>query len=243
MDLTHTPKPHRQLRPSRPILAAAAASVMLGATLAACAGTFSAETKTAKATPAALRMNAAPWSSGPGWAGFAPGPWVSAPSARTELFHVASTDPSGPGTIIITGVVDAGGTEHPGRAIDDAIFAGGSFRIDHSAGHPSARFNAKTCVGTINQTGPFSVIDGTGRFSGLAGSGTYLFHALYTTARDVRGCTKIMTGYIESIDGTVTLSPSARSRRQGGSRIATTEVSRWRAREVADGHRAGTSRP
>jgi len=57
-------------------------------------------------------------------------------------------------------------------------------------------------VGTINQTGPFSVIDGTGRFSGLTGSGTYVFHALYTTARDVRGCTKVMTGYIESIDGT-----------------------------------------
>ena len=55
----------------------------------------------------------------------------------------------------------------------------------------------------------FAVIDGTGRFSGLAGSGTYVFHALYTTARDVRGCTKVMTGYIESIDGTVTLSPSA----------------------------------
>ena len=36
-----------------------------------------------------------------------------------------------------------------------------------------------------------------------------MFHALYTTARDGRGCTKVMTGYIESIDGTVTLSPSA----------------------------------
>jgi len=64
-------------------------------------------------------------------------------------------------------------------------------------------------VGTINQTGPFSVIDGTGRFARLAGSGTYVFHALYTTARDGSGCTKVMTGYIESIDGTVTLSPPA----------------------------------
>ena len=152
----------------------------------------------------------APWRSSPGWAEFAPGPWAPAPSTstRTEYFHVASTDPAGPGAIIITGVVNAGGTEHPGRAIDDATFAGGGFRIDHSAGHPSASFNTKTCVGTIDQTGPFSVIDGTGRFSGLAGSGTYVFHALYTTARDASGCTKVMTGYIESIDGTATLSPS-----------------------------------
>jgi hypothetical protein len=33
-----------------------------------------------------------------------------------------------------------------------------------------------------------------------------VFRALYTTARDVNGCTKVMTGYIESIDDTVTLS-------------------------------------
>jgi hypothetical protein len=209
MSLTPTPKPRRQHRLSRPILATAAASVIAGATFAACAGTASAGTTTATATPTALPMSAGPWSSGPGWAEFAQGAWAPARSARTEYFHVASTAPSGPGTIIITGVVDAGGTEHPGRAIDDATFAGGGFRIDHSAGHPSARFNAETCVGTINQTGPFSVIDGTGRFAGLAGSGTYVFHALYTTARDARGCTNVMTGYIESIDGTVTLSASA----------------------------------
>jgi hypothetical protein len=209
MNPTATPKPHRQHRLSRPILATAVASVILGATFAACAGTSSAETITAKATTAALPMSAGPWSSGPGWAEFAQGPWTPAQSAHTEYFHVASTAPSGPGTIIITGVVDAGGTEHPGRAIDEATFADGSFRIDHSAGHPNASFNAETCVGTINQTGPFSVIDGTGRFSGLAGSGTYVFRALYTTARDAGGCTKVMTGYIESIDGTVTLSPSA----------------------------------
>lgn len=211
MNLTPTPKPRRQHRPSRPILAAAATSVILGTTLAACAGTSSAETTAARAAPAALPMSAAPWSSGAGWAGFAPGSWAPARSARTEYFHVASTDPSGPGTIIITGVVNAGGTEHPGRAIDDATFARGSFRIDHSAGHPTVRFNDQTCVGTITQTGPFSVIDGTGKFSGFAGRGTYMFDALYTTARDAKGCTKVMTGYIESIDGTATLSlPAAR---------------------------------
>src|ERR1700693_3103028 len=203
MNPTPAPKPHRQHRPFRPIPANATASVILGATFAACAGISSAETTTAEATTVALPMSADPWSSGPGWAEFAQRPWAAARSARTEYFHVASTAPSGPGTIIITGVVDAGGTEHPGQAIDDATFAGGGFRIDHSAGHASARFNAETCVGTINQTGPFSVIDGTGRFAGLAGTGTYVFHALYTTARDVRRCTRVMTGYIERIVGNV----------------------------------------
>jgi hypothetical protein len=239
-----TPKPHRRHTPSRPIMAIAAASVILGATFAACACASAADTTTAKATPAALSINAGPWSADPGWAGsapgswapprpgaeatpaassmnagprspgsgwagFAPGSWAPAQSARTEYFHVVSTTPSGPGTIIITGVVDAGGTEHPGQTIDDATFAGGGFRIDHGSGHPSVSFNAQICVGTISQTGLFSVIDGTGQLSSLAGRGTYTFHALYTTARDASGCTTVMTSYIESIDGAVTLSPSA----------------------------------
>ena len=194
--------------PSRPVLAAAVAAAILGATIAVFAGTSSAQTTTAKVTTPPPPMSAGPWSSGPGWAGSAQRPWGSwAPthSARTEYFHVASTAPSGPGTIIITGVVDAGGTEHPGRAIDGATFANGGFRIDHSAGHPSVSFNPDTCEGTISQTGPFRVFDGTGRFAGFAGSGTYIFRALYTTARDARGCTNVMTAYIETIDGILTL--------------------------------------
>src|SRR5579862_8653844 len=192
MNIAPRLRPRRQYMPSRPVLAAAVAAAILGATIAAAAGTSSAQTTTARATAPALPMSAGPWSPGPGWAESAQESWTPARSARTEYFHVASTAPSGPGTIIITGVVDAGGTEHPGRAIDDAAFAGGSFRIDHSAGRPSASFNPETCVGTINQTGPFSVIDGTGRFSGFAGRGTYVFRALYTTARDGSGCTKVM---------------------------------------------------
>ena len=218
MNLAPAPKPRRQHMPSRPVLAASLAAVILGATIAAAAGTSSAQVTTAKATTPALAMSVGPWSPGPGWAESAHGPWTPARSARTEYFHVASTAPAGPGTIIITGVVDAGGAEHPGRAIDDATFAGGGFRIDHSAGHPSAQFNEDTCVGTINQTGPFTVLDGTGRFSSLAGSGTYVFHALYTTARDARGCTNVMTGYIETIDGTLTLTPSAARAVQAASR-------------------------
>jgi hypothetical protein len=69
------------------------------------------------------------------------------------MWHRPSRPAQAPSSVI-TGVVDAGGSEHPGQAIDDATFAGGGFRIDHSSGHPSARFNAATCVGTINQTGP-----------------------------------------------------------------------------------------
>jgi hypothetical protein len=142
-----------------------------------------------------------PWS-GPGgpWGGGAPDS-----SGRTEYFHVASTKAAGPGAIIVTGVFTDGGIEHPGRSVDNAVFDDGTFRIDHSAGHPATSFNSKTCVGTITQTGPFRVYDGTGRFSGLQGSGTYWFAATYTTARTAAGCTTTMTAYIETINGVLTV--------------------------------------
>ena len=139
------------------------------------------------------------------WPGAGPATWTPGSAARTEYFHVVSTRPSGPGTIIITGVVNAGGTEKPGRAIDTAAFAGGSFRIDHSAGRPTVRFDRATCVGTITQTGPFKVIDTTGEMTGLAGSGRYVFRALYTTARAGAHCSATMTAYTETIEGVATV--------------------------------------
>jgi hypothetical protein len=140
---------------------------------------------------------------GPGgaWGGSAP-----ASSGRAEYFHVASTNQAGPGAIIVTGVFNDGGVEHPSRTVDSAVFGDGTFRIDHSSGQPTTRFNARTCVGTITQTGPFRVYDGTGRFSGLGGSGTYWFYATYTTGRNATGCTKTVTAYIETIDGAITVS-------------------------------------
>ena len=152
-----------------------------------------------------------PWAAGRAW-GAADGTWdgpAPASSGRTEYFHVASVNQAGPGAIIVTGAFTDGGTEHPGRAVDQAVFTGGSFRIDHAAGHPTVRFNPKTCLGTITQTGPFRVYDGTGRFAGLEGSGTYQFSAAYTTTRNATGCAKTMTAYIETINGTATLSPAA----------------------------------
>jgi hypothetical protein len=154
------------------------------------------------------------WSSQTGWPGSAaggwrpgagPSTWAPSSAAHTEYFHVVSTKPSGPGTIIVTGVINAGGTEKPGRAIDGATFASGSFRIDHSAGQPTVRFDSATCVGTITQAGPFEVIDATGDMSGLAGSGRYVFQALYTTARVATHCSSTMTAYTETIEGVATV--------------------------------------
>ena len=205
---TSSPRARRKL--SWPAVLVLAAGLVSGAAFAVATGVSSASTATPGATAATTSAGSwsgpgGPWG-GPGgtWGGSAP-----ASSDRTEYFHVASTTAAGPGAIIVTGVFDDGGIERPGRAVDSAVFGDGTFRIDHSAGQPTARFDPKTCVGTITQTGPFRVYNGTGRFSGIQGTGTYWFYATYTTARDASGCTTTMTAYIETISGAITVSPPA----------------------------------
>jgi hypothetical protein len=205
-------------RLSRSATLVLAAGLVSGAAFAAATGISSAST-TATTTAAATMPADGPWGGpggawggpfGPGgawgWPGGAWGGPAPGSSGRTEYFRVASTNQAGPGAIIVTGVFDDGGIEHPSRTVDSAVFSDGTFRIDHSAGQPTARFNSQTCVGTITQTGPFRVYDGTGRFSGVGGSGTYWFYATYTTERNAAGCTKTVTAYIETINGAITIS-------------------------------------
>jgi hypothetical protein len=201
-------------RLSRSATLVLAGSLVAGTAFAVATGISSAST-TSTATTAATTPAGGPsgWRGGP-WGGPA-GAWGgpggawggSAPtsSGRTEYFHVASTNQAGPGAIIVTGVFDDGGIEHPSRTVDSAVFSDGTFRIDHGAGQPTSRFDPQTCVGTITQTGPFRVYDGTGRFSGLGGSGTYWFYVTYTTGRNAAGCTKTVTAYIETINGAITV--------------------------------------
>ena len=209
-------------RLSRSATLVLAAGLVSGAAFGVATGISSAST-TATATSTAAMPSDGPWGGawgGPGWPGGAwggPGGAWGAPggawggpapaaSGRAEYFHVASTNQAGPGAIIVTGVVDDGGVEHPSRTVDSAVFTNGTFRIDHSSGQPTTRFNTQTCMGTITQTGPFRVYDGTGRFARFGGSGTYWFYATYTTARNAGGCTETVTAYIETITGAITVS-------------------------------------
>jgi hypothetical protein len=150
-------------------------------------------------------------------AGSTPAVWPGHTSKDTEYFDVASTVQQGPGAIVLSGPLDEGGVEHPGRRIDTASFADGTFRIDHSAGSPTVHVDRATCVGSITQTGPFEVIGATGRFRSLQGHrGSYRFDAIYTTGRDAKGCTSSITAYIETIHGVMRLGPSAAARLGAG---------------------------
>ena len=215
----------KRRRPSRTFLTAILAAAAVSTAFVAVAVPSPAVASPANATNALTTTSRiSTWSPATGWPGSWPSPtgwpgsaagrwrpgacpsmWAPGRAAHTEYFHVVLTKPSGPGTIIVTGVVNAGGTEKPGRAIDGATFTSGSFRIDHSVGQPTVRFDSATCVGTITQAGPFKVIDATGGMRGLAGRGRYVFRALYTTARVASHCSSTMTAYTETIEGVATV--------------------------------------
>jgi len=215
-----TPTGHRWSSPTRVAAVLVAGAVITAGALFAAFGPS--RFGPSAAGPFGLAARFAPRGAGlaaPGpWAGNGRSAWGGGwrhPSSKdTETFQVVSTNPAGPGSIIITGPVNAGGIEHPGRAIDNATFSDGGFRIDHSSGAPTTHFDTTTCVGTITQFGTFEIIDATGRFAHVGGTGHYIFRATYTTGREastegrVTCDPKTMTAYIETIGATVQLTPT-----------------------------------
>jgi hypothetical protein len=200
---TSPSSPSRRWR-RRPVRVALTAAAVAGAVGVALTGvSYASEARSMHSSPPASRGWFAPAGHRAGW-----GPW-GRPGSSTEYIDVASTNEAGPGAIILTGVLDIGGVEHPGRAIDQVSFSSGTFRIDHSSGQPTVTFDKATCVGMIVQTGPFRIEDGTGRFAGLDAQGRYYFHATYTTSRGASGsCTQTTTAYIETIRAAARLTPS-----------------------------------
>ena len=91
------------------------------------------------------------------------------------------------------------------KAMDDAGIDRAILSLTSPGAQPLKKDVAREQATLANDRLAEAIKKHPGRFSGLTGTGTYVFHALYTTARDVKGCTKIMTGYIETIDGTLTL--------------------------------------
>jgi hypothetical protein len=115
---------------------------------------------------------------------------LTAASARpaasgTEHFQLMSASLNGnTESIVATGLFTAGGVDHEGKGnTGRVVFPGGTFKIRHSAGKGPQRFNPKTCLLTISQTGTYKLIDGTGKFAGISGHGRYRLTILAVASR------------------------------------------------------------
>lgn len=113
----------------------------------------------------------------------------AAGSSGTEFFQLVNSNPANnaPSSIIARGVFTAGGVDHPGDKVDTVVFPNGTFKIAHSNGTGTPRFNAKTCLGTIVLNGTYRLSGGTGAYAGISGHGIYRVNLTLVGARNAAG--------------------------------------------------------
>jgi hypothetical protein len=115
---------------------------------------------------------------------------VGAPgSSGFEHFQLvnASVANNAPSSIIARGVFTAGGVDHPGNTVDTAVFPNGTFKIAHSGGTGTPRFNPRTCLGVITLNGTYRLSGGTGAYAGISGHGIYRLNIQTVAARNSAG--------------------------------------------------------
>jgi hypothetical protein len=107
----------------------------------------------------------------------------------TEHFQLLATSPtSNTATVITYGVVNGAAVDNMGSKVDTFVFPNGFFKVRHVTGKGgSQKFNAKTCLAAISQRGTYKIVDGTGKYVGISGHGTFRLSILVIAARNSHG--------------------------------------------------------
>ena len=92
-----------------------------------------------------------------------------------------------PSSIIARGVFTAGGVDHPGNKVDTVVFPNRTFKIAHSGGTGTSRFNTKTCLGVFALNGTYRLSGGTGAYAGISRHGAYRLNIMEVAARNTAG--------------------------------------------------------
>jgi hypothetical protein len=116
-------------------------------------------------------------------------PAAGAGRSGFEFLQLVTTSPNShaPISLIATGVFAAGGVNDQGNKVDTAVFPDGTFKIAHSNGTSTLRFNRKACLGVFAQDGTYQLSHGTGAYAGISGHGIYRENITFVTARNSAG--------------------------------------------------------
>jgi hypothetical protein len=135
-------------------------------------------------------------------------------AAAPETFTVIVVG-SAPQLFIAQGAIDAAGTAvplpggGPSGGSDTVELPGGSFMLTlaNSSSGGSSSSNPVTCVDTFYGPGTSTISDGTGRFAGIEGTGTFTFHGAFFAARTPDGGCSQQGTFVDLVqdEGTVTL--------------------------------------
>jgi hypothetical protein len=105
-------------------------------------------------------------------------------ASGTEHIQIMSTSAtSNKASVIVTGVFTAGGVDLQGNKSDTVKFANGSFKVAHSNGTGTQKFNPTTCLMTLRLHGTYKISHGTGKYKGISGHGNYRLSILGVGAK------------------------------------------------------------
>jgi hypothetical protein len=77
--------------------------------------------------------------------------------------------------------------------VDTVVFPDGTFKIAHSGGTGTPRFNPKTCLAVFALNGTYRLSGGTGAYAGISGHGIYRLSITFVAARNSAGkCSNTM---------------------------------------------------
>jgi hypothetical protein len=110
----------------------------------------------------------------------------------TEHFQFISASPTSSRlSLIASGVFTAPGVDHDGpNNVAKFVFAHGTVTFKHSAGTGTHSLNPKTCLLTLNLHGTYELLNGTGKYAGITGHGTYHASLLAILAKSGGKCSK-----------------------------------------------------
>jgi hypothetical protein len=139
----------------------------------------------------------------------------ASPTARqTEHFQIISTAATARRlSVIATGEFTAGGTAIGGKLTDKLVFAGGTLTIKYRSTHFTANFDRRTCLFIETQRGTYRLVDGTGKFAGISGSGRWALGLLGVFTRSKGECVHLSAPptfqAITTAHGPISASPAA----------------------------------
>lgn len=128
----------------------------------------------------------------------------------TEHFQLMTTSATSTSISTITyGLFTDYGVDHPGGSTDTVALKAGSFKVTHSKGTGTSHFNPKTCLFQINLKGTLTIGSGTGKYTGISGTGTYQLAILGVGAKSGGTCANPQTtppvAFHQVINGTASV--------------------------------------
>jgi hypothetical protein len=96
----------------------------------------------------------------------------------TERFQSMAASATATPVVIAHGAFTDFGVSHPGPSVDTFVLQKGSFQLAHKVTSTIHHFNPMTCLDQVILKGTYTISHGTGRYTGISGSGTLVFSAL-----------------------------------------------------------------